>query len=386
MQLTVSKYLNARKEKPAASAFCPFYRSPGETILINKVVIGEKLDGNSIWYYAPSDNCYYWSGGFLETEFSLPEAEILLQEKEYITLMAEAQVYFLSRYLLYDKNITGISVADKRVGTAGDTKKGHFLVFQVEKKTVRPVITIPPVLYYKGCIINTDIVEAGFASFQSAFFLGESLSRKNETEWGTCGLKVEGTEWFNQGTFILTNYHVAAFDLLRNQIYDYWVEGEKKLKECVMPSWISERKRSVSIGHLFQGSFLGGRDIALIKLDDPGAVLSATDANGYVRECIDIFNDPSFKGWELTLFGAASKRRTGTIISVNAQQRFSLNDRVYLKEGLIQLTRISQSGDSGALLLLGDKVAGLLIGADEHYSYMMPVQSILNEFKLKLSQ
>ncbi|RXK83731.1 hypothetical protein [Filimonas effusa] len=156
------------------------------------------------------DNCFYWSGGFVETEFEL-QTPVQLPENEYMILMAEAQAYFLLRYLLHDKNITGISIADKRIGSAGDILKGHFLVFQVKQKQLKPAVPIPPQLYYKGVCIPTDIVEAGFASFQFAFSPGDSLSRKNETEWGSCGMKVAGTGAFNQGVFVLTNYHVAAF-------------------------------------------------------------------------------------------------------------------------------------------------------------------------------
>ena len=385
MQLTVSKYLNARKERPVVSAFCPFYRKPGDSVTISRVVTGEKLDGNSIWYYAPLDNCFYWSGGFVETEFEL-EAPGQLSENEYMVFMAEAQAYFLLRYLLHDKNITGISIGDKRIGSAGDIQKGHFLIFQVKQKQLKPAVPIPPQLYYKGICIPTDIVEAGFASFQFAFLPGDSLSRKNETEWGSCGLKVEGTGSFNQGTFVLTNYHVAAFDLLKNEIYEYWTSGQAVRHECVIPAWISAGAGSTSIGHLYWGSFLGNHDIALIKLNDPDSVLPASSPDGAVTDYIDIFNDRSFEGWELTLYGAASGKKKATIISVNSRQRFLLNGRTYLKEALIQLSRISQSGDSGALLMLDNKVAGMLIGADEQYSYMMPVLSILNDFKLKLSQ
>lgn len=63
MKLTVNKYLNARIGEATTNAACQLYKSPGDTIDVEDVLVGTEIDGNNIWYKNKEDGCFYWSGG-----------------------------------------------------------------------------------------------------------------------------------------------------------------------------------------------------------------------------------------------------------------------------------------------------------------------------------
>lgn len=69
MNLTINKYINARIGNASTNAPCQFYKSPGDTIEAENVIVGTEIEGNSIWYQNKTDGCFYWSGGI---EDSLP--------------------------------------------------------------------------------------------------------------------------------------------------------------------------------------------------------------------------------------------------------------------------------------------------------------------------
>lgn len=390
MKLTVNKNLNARLEKPSVNSSNPFYRAPGFTLKIDDVMPGDEIDGNSIWYHSKDDGCYYWSGGFSEVEFIINKFDIDTVSKELRnSILAQAKQYYLFKFQ-NTVGFTGISIADKLIN---NKKSNHIsLSFQVLQKTKNAEALIPESLHFKGFILLTDIVEAQIAELQVSYpgtdnprKISGSISRKDINEWGSCGIKVEGLTKENHGTYVLTNYHVAAPDLLLNKQYMYWMGNDTQFKECVMPSWNYQKKESNIIGYLYRGLFDNWHDVALIKLYDPGRVTNYTPGNEIPVSGLDIFNDESFHGSKVTMYSSNTGRRETYIISTNSSQVFLIHGRKLTKENLIQVKKISQKGDSGSPIFLNGQVVGLLIGADDSYSYILPIQRILNHFQLKLS-
>lgn len=390
MKLTVNKYLNARSGAPFVSSPSPFYLVPGTTIAIDEILIGEEIEGNSIWYHNKDDGCYYWSGGIQEVEFSEGQDLTNVNTELRNSILSQAKQYYLFKY----QNIpgfTGISLADKV--TAGQVTNGVNLSFQITHKQLNPDYLIPPVIRFKGFEISTDVVEAGYARLQWAYpgedqpkRISGSISRLSSDEWGSCGIKVEGTTPDNAGTYVLTNFHVAAADLLKEEEYEYDYTPGTDRNECVMPAWTYSDNSENRIGHLYQGLFDAFHDIALICLNKPSAITNKTPDDILLKESLDIFNKDKYKTLFVHMYGSLSGRKKGTIVSVNSSQVFELNNKLYTKENLIQISRISERGDSGSVVILNELVIGILIGADSLFSYVIPIQRILNRFNLQLAQ
>ena len=392
MRMTLTYPLYRRKDASNESMAVGYF-DEGVCIEVADVVLGKPIDGNSIWYRA-DEGLFYWSGGFEEVMFKTEVVSFdKLSTEEKWKLLAEAKTFYVNRYQNKLPGITGAYIGNK---TISDKKTEHpCLIIQVEDKE-NPAPgqpEIPDKLLFKGFEIPTKVVEAELSDLQWVYpgldnprKLGGSISRMDTDNWGTCGVKVEGTTDENAGFYLLTNYHVAAHDLLAKQQFDYWSGDDEEFKECVMPAWKSQINNDNIIGFLYQGRFSNWHDVALIFLYKPERVSNFTTANKQVTDYINVFNEPKFQGATVDLYGSFSGKKSGRIISVNSSQFFKINGVKYRKEDLIQMERISQGGDSGSLVLLDDLLIGILLGADNTATYVIPIERILHFFNLKIAK
>ncbi|TCN53080.1 hypothetical protein D0809_20955 [Flavobacterium circumlabens] len=370
MKTLVSKYLNARIGTASVNAKIRTYKSPGELIDIDSVVIGDDIEGNAIWYHNSEDLCYYWSGGIDETEFAIKDTSLGSDRKKSMLIMAEAKDYFWRKYRNGISELTGVTIEYNDVFS---------LVFQYLNLQN---LAIPTILYFKGFAIPTNMVIAPKSEFH--FSLGSSISREGQQEWGSSGIRVRGALVNNAGDYLLTNYHVAAADFLNANILTYSLKDEKQIRFCSMPSWNNQFGSPNRIGRLHSGIFNEWHDVALILLR-PNLILTNTTFDGtIITGHLNVFNDPDHQGKSVILFGATSGRQEGNIQSVNASQRFQLGSMEYYKENLIQITNYSEHGDSGCPVVFNQQIIGLLIGSDGLFSYVIPIQRIFNTFSLKL--
>lgn len=370
MKILVSKYLNARIGSASVNASIRTYKSPGDFIDIDSVVVGDDIEGNVIWYHNSEDLCYYWSGGIDETEFAIKNASFVSDGKKAMLVMAEAKDYFWRKYRDIMPELTGMTIENN-----GD----FLLVFQFLKMQDA---TIPAILYFKGFTITTKRVTASNSEFH--FTLGSSISRNGLREWGSSGIKLRGTMTGNEGNYLLTNYHVAAADFLKKDIFTYSYGEDDDFRFCNMPAWFSNPKKENEIGWLYSGLFNDWHDVALIYLNSDEDMTNETFDGTVINDHIDIFNDPDYVRKNVVLYGAKSGRKSGHILSVNASQRFKQGTKSYYKENLIQITNTSNPGDSGCPVLYNQQLIGLLVGSDTLSSYVLPIQRILNNFYLKL--
>jgi hypothetical protein len=383
MKVTVNNYLNARSGAASVNAPCFSYKNPGEFIDADQALIGTSIDGISVWYHSKKDGCYYWSGGIDEIEFKIDGLALDQLGENVMLFLAEAKSYYWQKFNTIIDGITGLYISH-----ANNT---HSLCFQVIQITQDVITSLPAVLFYKGFPINREIIEANFAELNWPYpgidtprKVSGSLSRMNYPDWGTCGIKVEGTAEANTGTFILTNFHVAAADLLKAGVLSY-LKGDDSVKSVVMPSWNYAKNENNIIGCLYQGLFNEWHDLAIILLYDSSMVTNKTSDGTPILDTLDVFNMKAYQGRAILLYGSYSGKQSGIIISVNSSQIFRLNGKNYFKENLIQLGKISNAGDSGCPVLLDNSLIGILIGADNKYSYVLPIQRIFNYFNLKLS-
>jgi len=375
MILTINNYLNARSG--AASVNSPIYKikEPGSTIDADKALTGDQFNDSCIWLHNAEDNCFYWSGGIATAEFTLPEHDInLLAEEQAMQVLSEAKAYYWAKYI--GRGLNGISVERD-----DDGYKMRFRFKSLDDLQEAPGAEIS----FKGFAIPSVVAEGspGRFSMPRSNFVSDSISAVQQSEAGSAGIKVKGTRPNDKRTYLLTNYHVIAFSLLQIEQYTFPYPNSEQI-DCVMPSWSKDQSLNNKIGTLSKGLFNDWHDIALILLDNPNNVSNTTLDGTKISLSLDIFNNAAYKNKTVTLHGAVSGVNDADIVSVNASQNFEYEGSVFKKDNLIQMTRISEEGDSGGPVLLDGKLIGLLLGFDDDYSYVLPIQRILNFFHLSL--
>jgi hypothetical protein len=375
MILTINNYLNARSG--AATVNSPVYKikEPGSTIDADKALIGDLFNDSRIWLHNAKDDCYYWSGGIATNEFAIPGNDInLLKEDQPMQVLSEAKTYYWQKYA--DKGLNGISIERD--------DNGYKMSFRF--KSIDDLSKIPGVeITFRGFTIPSVVIQGtkGKFSMPRSNFVSDSLSAVQQNEAGTAGIKVNGTRPNDKRTYLLANYHVAAFSLLKKKQYTFPYPNSEEI-DCVMPSWSKVQSLNNKIGTLSKGLFNDWHDIALVLLDNPDSVSNTTLDGTPISQSLDIFNNADYKNKTVTLYGAVSGVNDATIFSVNAAQNFEYLKTDFKKDNLIQMTRISEEGDSGGPVLLDGKLVGLLMGFDDDYSYVLPIQRILNFFHLSL--
>ncbi len=377
MIITVKKYLNARIGKPSTNAPCPVYQKPGNKLEIDEILIGEELDGNAIWYHCKGDNYYYWSGGIEETEFELEG--INLDDDQKKKVLNEAIKYYWTFWKRIIDGLTGIYVSENNT-----------LVFQLDANHINDLLVrdrIPSTVKYKGIIITTEIIGSSFASFE-LICPGNTISRiKEMVECGTVGLKVSRREGDEFVHYLLTNYHVAAFDLLLNNQLSYKFPPDISNRQIMVPAQKFATQDQKFIGAFYEGRLSTFYDIALIKLNEEDEAYNTVDGFS-ITDYIDVTKDPSiFIGKNATLYGGTSGKQTKQIKSVQSHQVFvySGNNSLELVE-LIQVEKFSRPGDSGSPVVADKKIIGIHVGGDDLFSYAIPIKRVLDFFNLKISK
>jgi hypothetical protein len=386
MKITLTKYTNARIAAASTNAQCNFYRSPGYSINVKDVLIGTTIDGNSVWYLNDDDGCYYWSGGFEDIEFTNTIKNIdALDEAAAMQILNEAKNYYWTLYRAKDKNINGISIGDKITSNIISTKD-FCLIFQVIDKNNKAA-PIPKTLIYKGFEILTDVMQVSVSYAQIAQ-PSQSVSRINRDEWGTVGVKLKDKNKEFPFNYLLTNYHVAASDLISKNIFSFNSDESTLVdKRIIVPAKKFQTNTNDGMGALYIGALSSFFDIALLLLDNEESADNKINNTKRIDGSLDVFGNISFKGTGISLHGAATNSATAKIISVNANQIIRYNNGEFeteLKE-LIQMERCSQAGDSGSPILIGNKIIGILVAGDDTFSYAIPITRILNFYNLKIA-
>jgi hypothetical protein len=382
MELTVKNYLYARVGKPSASSPKPYYHKPGDKVKIEAAVIGDEMEGISIWYKQADADVYLWSGGFAEVEFVLDAApfnERSLTDQFY--LISDAKSYY---YPILEKKVaafSGLSVAQKQTGPS--LSGSYALTVQVTEKSSTASYQIPPVLPFRGCAIPTDVVQA---SPTTPSLAGEKINRMQLAEWGTGGLIVKKDG--NAADFLVTNCHVLCHDLLA-QGREIKIEGD------VLPEYAKNINRNVmqgdkKIGVLSDAYFNNYLDIALVELSQTSTNVFPNNRKvmGPCGKDELLKKDPLHKYVTVWIYGAASKESSSNIISLNSDQPLYFSENGGAKitlYNLIQIKRLSKKGDSGSAVVTSDDlVIGILVADDNEYSYVIPISRILANLKITI--
>ena len=392
MKALVRSYLNIRTDQPQIDENNnPGYYSPGDEIEVVETLIGQLYKGNNIWYKI-ANNAFVWSGGIDGAEFIYNEnAFQLLNHQQQHEVLLLAKEYYAAKMLGDEYGVTGIFIGKK----IKDNIEASYLSlsFQVkEKANDVPWQKIPSVLPFKGFAIPTDVMEEDFMEMQ--FFPGDmlagkpggSVSRMNNKDWGSCSFIAERLEDGFTNYYLVTNYHVAAFDLLVQQKYSYDVSKHEQFLHMVMPSWVSAANDENKIGFLYKGLFDEWHDTALIRIPDDAKISNSVEDGFKISGVLEVVDDETFLGETVTMYGGFSgKVSNKKIVSVNSSQRGRINGQHFIKNELIQAERMSSGGDSGSPVLIGDKLVGIIVGADRNNTYILSAAKIVNFFNLTIS-
>jgi hypothetical protein len=220
-------------------------------------------------------------------------------------ILSEAKEFFFNFFAKRYPGLTGLEVAPKQ--KANRQVNNFALVFHVIRKDTQlpPEKRIPSELKYRGITIVTDIVEADYATPEIAR-PGNSISRiKDINGAGSVGAKVSNVSNSNM-QFLLTNYHVAALDLIEKRKYQYIFPEELANRQIMVPAQKENPVANDFIGAIMEGRLTSFFDIALIQLTDPSTATNEINNQIKISGALDIWNQKQFEGKEVFLCGAVS--------------------------------------------------------------------------------
>ena len=222
MKVTVCKYLNIRSGNPSVNTPIVGYLSPNDTIEISSALIGQTIDGNSIWYMG-ADRNYYWSGGILEWNFVLNDNKFeTLSMSDRQKIIFEYISFYAEHWILNHKS-TGMGCG---LTFAEGTLIGYHINIQFENELTKQTHSTD-VISYKGFLIPavTEIVNIAKAS--STPLPDYSVSAQGDHYQGTVGFVAEDG---NTGkSYLITNYHVLCKNFLTENPPRYTVSFPSNL-------------------------------------------------------------------------------------------------------------------------------------------------------------
>jgi hypothetical protein len=279
------------------------------------------------------------------------------------------KIEFLQKYVrrkykkwlnIHSSNIVGFRV-DKKIAN-GKPGRYYSIIFHVRKKLPENKLgdqTIPPFLSVKfpdgkTRKIRTDVEQTGTPQLH----LGECRKpRKNGNfEVGTAGIILKDTASF----FALTNFHVAGVDLMQQGQFDF-----------------AGADNNISVGGVqatfVEGIFSDEIDVAYIRLSaepaDPNILGDGIRIGGFMDGPLGaILIDKDIKVYSNNMRnGKKAKIKSNSVVFHTGFKDLMLNDVLQIRP------RITQRGDSGGVVLIdGDVIVGIIVGADDSSTYAIP--------------
>lgn len=277
----------------------------------------------------------------------------------------------------HSENIVGIRIGHKKAN--GKLLRNFSFIFHVLKKEnvieLAEKQLIPKVISIKfadGIIrqIKTDVEETGSFTLQSN--IGDKITSKlsNDNSYGSAGVFVSDD---GIRTMAITNYHVVAENLIAN--------GQTYYRRSKNNNDLNVRLKDTTGNEMF-GLFEEGRiasdiDVAFVYLPHlkPTALINRLANGQRIQGRVNINEVPlSYKGKTVMIFSFHNPKGISTIIT-NTSARID-DGKIHFRE-LLQMKRVTNPGDSGAILLTPNYlVLGVIIGADNYYSYAIPFYKV----------
>lgn len=274
-------------------------------------------------------------------------------------------------------NIVGVRV-DRKYSN-GKKASQYSIVFHVAKKFddahLSPRQRIPP--YYsikfpdgKMRRVPTDVHETGRFSFQS-----EVLDEVKDITAGKAG-KIGVFVRDGQKAFAVTNYHVAAGGLMAEDILFFDASSGEQADTL----FINDQREFLNIG-----IFSTELDVAFVTAGDSGDVSNRLPGDVTPRDFVPGPIDSTWNGKSVFIFSKTNPEGTTVRLRNNSTTFDPQFPGVSKIVGAVAIDRCTNHGDSGSLVLSNDlQVLGIVTGADDSFTYVIPYYKIFNFNKLPI--
>lgn len=268
----------------------------------------------------------------------------------------------------YGENLTSVQVHKKI--TKGKKKPYYAIAFHVvKKKRIKHLgesEMIPSKLsiqFPNGKIrqVKTDVLQTGQFRIHAAPL--DTVRDISTGETGTLGLFVQNEYG---ASFAVTNFYVAAQNLLRNDILDYDANTDSRYDVEV----------AGIAGLLYKGRVDSKVDVAFVEIEH-------ANVNNNLPDGIVINNDEFVPG----PFTAALRHKQlnvylrqygGSLTKSVLSNAAPCNSRFMQFIQFVTVESCADDGDSGGVVLLGNTVLGIIFGSNKHSTYIIPYFNIFD--------
>ena len=281
----------------------------------------------------------------------------------------------------HPENIAGFRIGKKTKN--GITSRYYSIIFHVIEKTgernLDKNVIIPKYFTIKfpdgiRRKIKTDVEQTGIFKLQLG--ITDEVTSAYSDNYGSAGLFVKDSD---NKVFVLTNYHVVAERMIMNRKYHY----KRKPNQVKNDVKIISNNGNVLLGRFEEGIISHDIDVAFVQLPiEADQRMNRLPDNNRVKGRLATRPYPhSFIGKPLHVYSYHNRMGVKGNINDNSSILRTDNPKIYF-EDIVQITpRITNGGDSGGIVLTPSfSVIGLVVGADDNYSYAIPLYKI-NDFK-----
>jgi hypothetical protein len=273
-------------------------------------------------------------------------------------------------YSIHPENITGF-----RIGKKND--KGHFCVIfhvaeKIELQKLKKGNLVPKYFEIKfpdGKVrrIKTDIEETGSSRFQ--FSICHKNLSNNAKAIGTVGVFVRDS---NNNIYAITNYHVAAWNHMLNNKFEFNGNENNVFVDNTIQS------------NLILGLFSNEIDVAFVRIPNTSGLSNRFLSGNYIQSFALGPITPNAVGQDLKVYSRSNPLGSAGIMKSNSAV-FSTGFRNILLKDVIMFDRIlTIGGDSGSAVMAQDTLVGIIVGADEKYTYAIPYFKINSFLSLEI--
>lgn len=269
---------------------------------------------------------------------------------------------------IHKENISGFRIGKK------NGKGNYSIVFHVGKKIDKSQVNssnvIPP--YFEIDFpngqrkkIKTDVEETGFSKLQ--FSVCHKNLSNGETAIGTVGVFVKDS---NNYIYAITNYHVACWDSMLLNIFSF----NNVDNNVIVHNTVSNR---------VIGLFSNEIDAAFVRVTNPTGLSNHFQSGNYIQSYANGPITPNAIGMKVTVYSRGNPMGINSEIRSNSAI-FNTWFRGLKLEKVIMLDRISDGGDSGSAVMFQNILLGIIVGADNLYSYVVPYYKINSFLSLEI--
>ena len=281
----------------------------------------------------------------------------------------------------HPENIVGFRIGKKT--TNGITSRYYSIIFHVKKKkkdSQLDVTLIIPKFFTvkfpdgKKRKIKTDVEQTGVFKLQAG--ITSEVDSIYSDDFGTAGLFV--TDNSNR-VFMLTNYHVVAERMIQDGTY-YYRRPTSQIRNDVK---ILTNPTTPITGRFEEGLVSKDIDAAFVELFiPPDPRMNLLPDQNIVRGIVSTRPyPPSFNGKSLFVYSYFNRNGRQGTINDNSSIVHTANPNVFFEDVLQITPKITRGGDSGGIVVTPSfAVLGIVVGADNNYTYVIPFYKI-DDFK-----